>query len=305
MFSVPTSWELASLVCKLLLYFGAASIAGGSLCLWLYNNGRRQFFDKVIGYIMLGAFLGFLGTLVNYFVQVGLINARGLTGMFDWDMASLLLETQLGEVTYMRLTGFMIAFISSLLFFRKAVHLPQLPQQSFYRLQLGVYGIAFLLVAFSFTKAGHVSVLTGIARTAVVFHLYAFSAWIGSLFPLLLLTNSTGLNLLQKLMQQFGDNALGIVIILVGAGALMLLELLDNPAELYTTPYGWVFLLKLLLVLVTLSVAVINKLVLVPAIVNKASALRLRRSIRLEMVAVTLLLITTSYLSTIVGPAGH
>ena len=302
MFSVPTSWELTSLVCKLLLYFGAASIAGGSLCLWLYNNGRRQFFEKVIGYIMLGAFLGFLGTLVNYFVQVGLINARGLTGMFDWDMASLLLETQLGEVTYMRLTGFILAFISSLIFFRKAV---RLPQQSFYRLLLGVHGIAFLFVAFSFTKAGHVSVLTGIARTAVVFHLYAFSAWTGSLFPLLLLTNSTGLNLLQKLMQQFGDNALGIVIILVGAGALMLLELLDNPAELYTTPYGRVFLLKLLLVLVTLSVAVINKLVLVPAIVNNASALRLRRSIRVEMVAVTLLLITASYLSTIVGPAGH
>ena len=302
MFSVPTSWELTSLVCKLLLYFGAASIAGGSLCLWLYNNGKRQFFEKVISYIMLGAFLGFLGTLVNYFVQVGLINARGLTGMFDWDMASLLLETQLGEVTYMRLTGFILAFISSLIFFRKAV---RLPQQSFYRLLLGVQGIAFLFVAFSFTKAGHVSVLTGIARTAVVFHLYAFSAWVGSLFPLLLLTNSTELNLLKKLMQQFGDNALGIVIILAGMGALMLLELLDNPAELYTTPYGWVFLLKLFLVLVTLSVAVINKLVLVPAIVNNASALRLRRSIRVEMVAITLVLIATSYLSTIVGPAGH
>jgi len=302
MFSVPTSWELTSLVCKLLLYFGAASIAGGSLCLWLYNNGKRQYFEKVIGYIMLGAFLGFLGTFVNYFVQVGLINARGLTGMFDWDMASLLLETQLGEVTYMRLTGFILAFISSLIFFRKAV---RLPQQSFYRLLLGVHGIAFLFVAFSFTKAGHISVLTGIARTAVVFHLYAFSAWIGSLFPLLLLTNSTELNLLKKLMQQFGDNALGIVIILAGMGALMLLELLDNPAELYTTPYGWVFLLKLFLVSVTLSVAVINKLVLVPAIVNNASALRLRRSIRVEMVAVTLVLIATSYLSTIVGPAGH
>ena len=302
MFSVPTSWELTSLVCKLLLYFGAASIAGGSLCLWLYNNGKRQFVEKVISYIMLGAFLGFLGTLVNYFVQVGLINARGLTGMFDWDMASLLLETQLGEVTYMRLTGFILAFISSLIFFRKAV---RLPQQSFYRLLLGVHGIAFLFVAFSFTKAGHVSVLTGIARTAVVFHLYAFSAWIGSLFPLLLLTNSTELNLLKKLMQQFGDNALGIIIILAGMGALMLLELLDNPAELFTTPYGWVFLLKLFLVLVTLSVAVINKLVLVPAIVNNASALRLRRSIRVEMVAITLVLIATSYLSTIVGPAGH
>tara|TARA_B100001013_G_scaffold142799_2_gene84358 strand:- start:5544 stop:6386 length:843 start_codon:yes stop_codon:yes gene_type:complete len=280
-------------------------MAGGSFCLWLYNDGRRQFFKKVIVYIILGAFLGLLGTAVNYFVQVGLINARGLTGMFDWDMASLLLETQLGEVTSLRLTGFTVALASGLLCFRKTIRLLQPPQQSSYRILLIANSIAFLLIAFSFTKGGHISILSEIARIAIVLHLFAFSTWIGSLFPLLLLTNSTELGLLQRLMRQFGDQALKIVIILAGAGMLMLLELLDSPVELYTTPYGLALSLKLLLVLVTLGAAAINKLVLVPAILNDANPSRLRRSIRIEMLAVTLVLIVTAYFSTIVGPADH
>jgi|TARA_B100001179_G_scaffold79184_1_gene55890 putative copper resistance protein D len=280
-------------------------MAGGSFCLWLYNDGRRQFFKKVIVYIILGAFLGLLGTAVNYFVQVGLINARGLTGMFDWDMASLLLETQLGEVTSLRLTGFIVALASGLLCFRKTIRLLQPPQQSSYRILLIANSIAFLLIAFSFTKGGHISILSEIARIAIVLHLFAFSTWIGSLFPLLLLTNSTELGLLQRLMRQFGDQALKIVIILAGAGMLMLLELLDSPVELYTTPYGLALSLKLLLVLVTLGAAAINKLVLVPAILNDANPSRLRRSIRIEMLAVTLVLIVTAYFSTIVGPADH
>ncbi|MEE3301227.1 MAG: CopD family protein [Pseudomonadota bacterium] len=280
-------------------------MAGGSFCLWLYNDGRPQFFKKVIVYIILGAFLGLLGTAVNYFVQVGLINARGLTGMFDWDMASLLLETQLGEVTSLRLIGFIVALASGLLCFRKTIRLLQPPQQSSYRILLIANSIAFLLIAFSFTKGGHISILSEIARIAIVLHLFAFSTWIGSLFPLLLLTNSTELGLLQRLMRQFGDQALKIVIILAGAGMLMLLELLDSPVELYTTPYGLALSLKLLLVLVTLGAAAINKLVLVPAILNDANPSRLRRSIRIEMLAVTLVLIVTAYFSTIVGPADH
>tara|TARA_B100002049_G_C16083804_1_gene378359 strand:+ start:5886 stop:6728 length:843 start_codon:yes stop_codon:yes gene_type:complete len=280
-------------------------MAGGSFCLWLYNDDRHQFFKKVIVYIILGAFLGLLGTAVNYFVQVGLINARGLTGMFDWDMASLLLETQLGEVTSLRLTGFTVALASGLLCFRKTIRLLQPPQQSSYRILLIANSIAFLLIAFSFTKGGHISILSEIARIAIVLHLFAFSTWIGSLFPLLLLTNSTELGLLQRLMRQFGDQALKIVIILAGAGMLMLLELLDSPVELYTTPYGLALSLKLLLVLVTLGAAAINKLVLVPAILNDANPSRLRRSIRIEMLAVTLVLIVTAYFSTIVGPADH
>ena len=236
---------------------------------------------------------------------MGLINARGLTGMFDWNMASLLLETQLGDVTSLRLTGFILALASGLLFFRKTVRLIQPPQQSAYRILLIANSIAFLLIAFSFTKGGHISILSEIARIAIVLHLFAFSTWIGSLFPLLLLTNSTQMGLLQRLMRQFGDQALKIVVVLAGAGMLMLLELLDSPVELYTTPYGLALSMKLLLVLVTLGAAATNKLVLVPAILNEVNPSRLRRSIRIEILAATLVLIVTAYLSTIVGPADH
>jgi len=42
MLMLPTSWEIATLACKLLFYFGAASAVGGSLCLQLYNDGSRS-----------------------------------------------------------------------------------------------------------------------------------------------------------------------------------------------------------------------------------------------------------------------
>ena len=57
---IPNSWELASLFCKLFIYFGAAALVGGSLCLWLYNDGSRQTVQSNLRYITLGAFIGFI-----------------------------------------------------------------------------------------------------------------------------------------------------------------------------------------------------------------------------------------------------
>ncbi len=116
---LPTSWELASLVCKLLLYFGAASIAGGSLCLWQFTDGQRSTAQGNLIYMISGAVLGFQAVILNFLIQVGLINNDGISGMFDWSMASLLLETQLGDVTLYRLTGFVLVLGTTLFFFHK------------------------------------------------------------------------------------------------------------------------------------------------------------------------------------------
>ena len=99
MFSFPTTWEFASLVCKLFLYFGAASIAGGSLCLWLYSDGSRRTVERNLLYIMLGSLLGFQAVIANFLIQIGLVNNHGLIAMFDWTMASLLLDTPLGDMS--------------------------------------------------------------------------------------------------------------------------------------------------------------------------------------------------------------
>ena len=79
---LPTSWEIASLVCKILFYFGAASVVGGSLFLRLYNDGSRSTVQSNIRYITLGAFIGFQGVLFNFLVQNGLVVNSGFYGMF-------------------------------------------------------------------------------------------------------------------------------------------------------------------------------------------------------------------------------
>jgi copper resistance protein D len=305
MFILPTAWELASLVCKLFLYLGAASIAGGSLCAWQFSAGQRQTLSANLGYMVFGALLGFQSVLLNFLIQVGLINDHGVAGMFDWDMASLLLGTTLGDVTFVRLAGFVLALITNCLMLRKLNQLTQAPAQVFYRILISSNFLALLMLAFSFRVAGHISVLNLTAQIAVVLHILAFTVWIGCLLPLMLLTQSADMASLKHTMKRFADNAVVVLAVLVIAGVLMLLQLIASPNEMITSAYGLSLLVKFLLVAAMLGVAAINKLFLVPRIISQTDAGKLRTSIRYEMLLAALILMLTAYLSTVIGPSGH
>ncbi|MDD9890939.1 MAG: CopD family protein [Gammaproteobacteria bacterium] len=302
---IPNSWEIASLVCKLFLYFGAASIVGGSLCLYLYNDGTRRTVLGNIRYITLGAFVGFQGALFNFFIQIGMVMGSGIPGMFDWGMASIFLDTQLGDTTFFRLAGFVLVFVAGLFYLHRLATMDRPPTQAFYKLLNTINLVAFLLIVFSFRFSGHVSVLSPIAKLAIALHFFAFAAWIGALIPLHRLTYVDNLDFLQRSMKRFGDNAIVIVLVLIIAGVLMLLELFHSLAEIFTTPYGIALLVKLLLVTGILAIAAINKFRLTPAIQSERGVLVLRRSIAIESIVAVLILIVTSYFSTIVGPADH
>ena len=302
---IPNSWELASLFCKLFIYFGAAAIVGGSLCLWLYNDGSRRTVQSNLRYITLGAFVGFNGALLYFFIQVGMVAGSGISGMFDWGMVSIFLDTQLGDTTFFRLAGFVIVFIAGLFYLQKITGLDRPPVLVFYKLLNTINLAAFLLILFSFRFSGHVSVLTPIAKLAIAFHFFAFAAWIGSLYPLHKLTYAEDLEFLQRVMKKFGDNAIGIVLVLIVAGGFMLLELFHSLEEVFTTAYGRTLFIKLFLVLVIFSIAALNKFRFTPAIRSEMGAQYLRRSIRLEAAVAILILVVTSYFSTIVGPSDH
>ena len=302
---IPNSWELASLFCKLFIYFGAAALVGGSLCLWLYNDGSRQTVQSNLRYITLGAFIGFNGALLNFLIQIGMVAGSGISGMFDLGMASIFLDTQLADITFFRLAGFVIVFIAGLFYLQKITGLDRPPVRVFYKLLNTINLTAFLLILFSFRFAGHVSVLSPIAKLAIAFHFFAFAAWIGSLYPLHKLTYVEDLEFLQRVMKKFGDNAISIVLVLIVAGGLMLFELFHSLEEVFTTAYGRALLMKLFLVLAILAIATFNKFRLTPAIRSERGTQYLRRSIRIEAVVAILILIVTSYFSTIVGPPDH
>ncbi len=305
MFTLPDSWELASLLGKLLLYIGAASIAGGCLGAWRYSSASRQFLAFNYSYILIGAVIGFQGTVLGFLIQVGLINDSGINGMFDLDMISILMETGLGDVTFFRLLAFFLAAACSLFLRKNLQRSDKVITSSLDQLMFILILVALLLLAFSHRVTGHVSVLSLTAQVAIVAHFIAFAAWIGCLLPFLQLSRSSDLDSLRYTLKRFGSDAIAILLILFLGGVLMLLELLSSPKDLLSTPYGVALLGKFILVFALLVVAAINKFVLVPALRGSTSVTKLRTSIRYELVLASMILIFTSYLSTIVGPAGH
>jgi putative copper resistance protein D len=144
-----------------------------------------------------------------------------------------------------------------------------------------------------------------VAQISIVMHFAAFALWIGCLYPFLQLSRSVDIDALEKTLKRFGNNAIVIVFALLLGGGLMVYELFESPMALINSDYGLALLLKLTLVLVILGVAAMNKLMLVPVLISSGSIVKLQRSIRYELAIAVVILVATSYLSTIVGPVEH
>ncbi len=302
---VPGSWELASLLCKLLFYAGTVTLVGGSISTLLYSDGSRRQLQFCLGYMLAGCVLGFHVVVINYLVQVGLINDSGIAGMFDWSMMELLLDTGQGEATLLRMGGFAFAGVANGFFLYRVSQLRRPPSFLFLRQVVIFNFLGFLLIGLSQGRIGHVSVLDLPARISIVIHLMGIAFWTGALLPLHHLCTSDDRSLLQGNLKRFGDHALWIVAILAIAGVFLLTQLLASPGELLTTPYGLALLLKLALVLAILGIAALNRLRLVPQLHTANGAMTMARSIRIEIGVALLILTLTAYLSTIVGPAAH
>ncbi len=96
-----------------------------------------------------------------------------------------------------------------------------------------------------------------------------------------------------------------MVSLLIIAGGLMLLDLFDSINEIFSTGYGVVVLVKLSLVIVILGIAAINRVILTPKIASRKGVRQFRNSVKIEIFVAALILIVTTYLSTVVGPPEH
>ena len=302
---VPSLWDLLDLVCKFLTYLGAASLVGTFFCLWLFKNESSQLSDDLLVYMGGGAFLGFQGALLRFFVQVGMVVDDGLIGMFDWGMAEIYIDSPIGDTTFFQLCGYALAFLLAIRY-RKETHgnshkSGQASLRFFYSAGL----FALFLLLFSFRFSGHISVLSVISKIAIVLHYTAFAAWIGSLYPLYLLSFSNNISFIQSRVKAFGDKAVLIVFGLVAAGAYMLFELFASIGEIFKSSYGLVVLSKLSLVIVILGIAAVNRIRLTPNLVSQNGVKLFRFSVKIEILVAICILIVTTYLSTVVGPPDH
>lgn len=305
-FVSPTGWELAGLVCQVIFYLAVAALAGTALNLAFYHDGSRASLSALLVYGLLGAVLGFHAALLNYLVQVGMISGNGMAGMFDRDMASLLIDTPQGDRTFWRLLGCLAGLLGLAFCLHRVRKLTGPPEAGLRATLVAVPSLAVLLLVFSFRSAGHVSVLPPLAQLAIVLHVLAIACWIGSLWPLHRLSRLLSGARLHGFMHRFGDHARLILAVLVASGVLLVWQLLQSPSELWQTAYGKLLLVKFLLVSGLMGLAALNRFTLVPVLAAQSNAAaRLARSIRLELLLALLILAATAYLSTLVGPAGY
>ena len=289
-------WDIWSLVSKLLVLVGASTVSGGTFSLYL----SRDFGDDISGrlrrYIILGAMLGAVATMVTFLTQLGAINQNGLRGMFDLQMAVIIGQSPLGYATGTRFAGFTIEIAAMLMW--------QYRERSRLYYLYVVFGLGALAsLFFSFTMMGHIAELGILPRLSIVIHVAAVLLWIGSLYPLWLLCNADVSSAkLKTVMEKFGRVAIYLVALLLTAGVYLLTQLLSSIDQLFSTPYGQAMLIKLLAVVALLTLGALNKFFLVSRLYVDTGRQNLARSIGLEMVMALGILAMTVHLTTNVGP---
>jgi len=299
---LPSAWDLATLLSKLLVYTGTAMLAGGWMHSVFFDDGSSEAVRAQLKFVLTGALLGFHATLIHFFIQIGVINANGLAGMLDWGMARIMLDTPLGDMTMLRLSGFAIGLIVPAFLLWQLALGRGLGRGLYLAARPGL-ALALIAVVFSFRLSGHISLLGPAQQFALLVHVLVFALWIGAI-PLFVQRGRAWNAVTLKIsLRQFGNQALVLVIVLTASAGIMLLSLMHSPAELWTTTYGLAILVKVLFVALTLALAALNRYRLVPALLMKSGRANLQRSLRAEIAVAMLVLAVTAFLSTLVGPS--
>lgn len=172
------------------------------------------------------------------------------------------------------------------------------------RMGLWLALLGALLASASFALRGHAlgdpQMILGILITV---HILCIGFWVGAFAPLVRLTRSAP-ERAGALAEAFGRKALWAVGLFVLAGAIALARLGAASPSALSSPYGQMFAIKLALIAAVMALAAVNKLRLTPALVasRPGAGARLRRSIGLEMVLVSGILLTTAALTTLSSP---
>jgi len=285
-------WELLTLLSRIALYASVASAIGGVFSSLLLVR-HREAAPAIFRYTFWGCVIGIIASLIGFGAQVGAFADKGLMGMVDINMMSILWQTSVGTAVALQLSGFLLIGITTGWLLKT-----QKPHSNLANVLMLLGGLS-LLAAFS--QVGHFAEQSLLGKAAISLHVLAMSLWMGSLYPLWQVSRTTDIPEIQRSMERFGQVAVVIVGVLVASGVLMATMLLKDFHTLFSTPYGQGLLVKLTLVGSLLLLAASNKWLVVPRLMQPGFSTRLSRAIVLEMCMGAFILLVTGIITIIIG----
>ena len=279
-------WALLAILAKAAGYATALVAMGGPLFIAVFRFAPEDVLRLTRKLAVIAALLGLAVLALRFGIRSARISGMGLEGAVDPMMLGLVWDSPLGTAALWRGAGELL--ILAVLIERTIGLMASL--------------LGALLVAVSYTLVGHSLgdprwLLAGLVGV----HLLAGAFWIGALAPLHRAADRTGG---AALLHRFGRIASGTVAVLVFAGLTFAWLMIGSFNGLFETAYGWTLIAKIGVVTALLGLAAKNKLQLVPALSSgePSASGRLRRSIRMEIIAVALILLATATLTSITTP---
>ena len=295
-------WSIVLVVFKFVSYLSVAALAGGLTIQTLLTFKSNKSTTELVNYLtairrwqIIWAAVGLVFALLHLPVGAATLSDTGWQGLIDGLMINIVWQSAIGTQSWIRATGYVLALIAFLL------NRQSISEFSFSWGLISV--VAVLMITFSFVLTGHTVNSGWIIQFILGVHVTAMALWIGSLWPLYKSNHFLNPSDVKDLMFEFGRVAVGMVLVLLVCGVILLFQFIDSFEHLFTTGYGQLILFKLTLVTGMLLLAAWHKLVLVPKLLQEKNNHKLKRSIGIEALVGTGVLIVTSVVTTIVGPA--
>ncbi len=208
-----------------------------------------------------------------------------LTSVIDFSLLQLAIESKSGVGYSTAFTGFAVMLIAHSL------------GGNTKKFGLMIGSVAIL---FSATMSGHSQLGGVLTRSLLMVHLFGIAFWLGALLPFRWICMQPDTNNLGAVAHRFGVLAMGYVGLLLSAGLGYAYLLLGDVSLIFTTRYGNVLLIKIVLAGALLFLAALNKFKLVPSLeINPPQAVRrFQSSVQFEIVLVIVILTTSSLLTT-------
>ncbi|WP_299049144.1 CopD family protein [uncultured Tateyamaria sp.] len=280
------AWAVLAILAKTAGYAAALVAMGGPLFIATFRFAPHNVLRLARQLAVAAALLGLAVLALRFGIRSARISGMGLEGAVDPMMLGLIWDSPLGTAALWRGVGELLILAVLI--------------EGTIGLAVSLSGV--FLVAVSYTLVGHslgdprwlLAVLVGV-------HLLAGAFWIGALAPL---HRAAGLTGGTVLLHRFGIIASGTVAVLILAGLTFAWLIIGSFGGLFGTAYGWTLIAKIVVVTGLLGLAANNKLRLVPALASgdPTASTNLRRSIRIEIIAVALILLATATLTSITTP---
>jgi copper resistance protein D len=285
-----SGWDIAVTLAKAITY-GATLTGSGGIFFLAFNEPLRRErrgehiakTSRTLLFIAAGA------TVVKVLLAAGSLG-DDWAGMLDPANNAMIWNAGEGRAALLRLVGLVLAL--------------GIVSKSYFRARLAPLGAA--LAASSFAWVGHAHGLHPNTLPVLILsvHLLGAAFWLGSLWPLMQITRYADHRYATSLVERFSSLALKVVAALLLAGALLLVLLLPRVSDLWSSDYGRLILLKLMLVAGLLAIATFNKMALTPRLSagDVAAYATLRRSIASELLIGGVILVVTALFTTLTGP---